>query len=133
MTETAQLMLGVMTYLLLKHAVADFFLQNAFQHKNKGRYGHPGGILHSLIHIAMTAPIFLIWTLIEQNWMIAILTGEFLIHYHIDWIKENVVRSMGLAPTGAKFWNAMGVDQLMHGWTYVAIVAALVMAPGMTT
>ena len=114
-----------MAFLLVKHAVADFFLQTAYQHKNKGQYGHPGGLLHSLIHIAMTTPVFII---LPVSWGLAgvVLAGEFVLHYHIDWAKEQIMAAGGWTPNVAKFWNALGVDQLLHGLTYVTMVAILV-------
>jgi hypothetical protein len=39
---------------MFKHAVADFYLQTAYQYSNKGKYGHPGGIIHAGIHAALT-------------------------------------------------------------------------------
>ena len=44
-------MLLGLAYLMAKHALADFFLQTKYQWANKGRYGHPGGLLHAAIHV----------------------------------------------------------------------------------
>jgi hypothetical protein len=49
---------AALAYLLVKHAAADFFLQTAFQWRNKGDYGHPGGIVNVAIHAALTLPVF---------------------------------------------------------------------------
>ena len=54
--------------------------------------------------------------------------GEFAVHYHIDWTKEHVTKGNGLTPQTAGFWHALGIDQLLHGLTYLIIVAALVWA-----
>lgn len=128
MPEIAKLTLLAMAFLLIKHALADFFVQSAYQYANKGRYGHPGGLLHSFIHIAMTIPVFLI---LPSNLSLAaaVLIGEFVLHYHIDWIKEQIITAGGWTPNIAKFWNALGVDQLFHGLTYIAIVAVLIAKP----
>ncbi len=125
MPEIAKLALFAMAFLLIKHTIADFFLQTAYQYKNKGRYGHPGGLLHSLIHITMTAPVFII---LPVSWTLAgaVLSSEFVLHYHIDWAKEQITESSGWTPAVARFWNALGVDQLLHGLTYVTIIAALI-------
>ena len=50
----------------------------------------------------------------------------FVVHYHVDWCKEMVLKRYGWAPDTAAFWHAMGIDQLAHGLTYVAIVWALI-------
>ena len=49
------------------------------------------------------------------------LVAEFVVHYHIDWVKEQVVRRYDIRE-GARFWNAIGVDQLLHNLTYLAIL-----------
>lgn len=124
--ESAAILLGL-TYLVFKHMLGDFFLQTAFQYRNKGTYGHPGGLLHALIHIGLTAPVFFI--IAPESWLagLLILLGEFVVHYHVDWMKEKVVTARGLGVTDAMFWYALGVDQLCHHLTYIAIVAVLVM------
>lgn len=113
------------TCLLVKHMVADFMLQTKYQVVNKGRYGHFGGILHSGIHILLTAPI--LWWLLGDNLPLigGILAVEFLVHYHIDYIKENLTRSAELTPDRQGFWIGIGVDQLAHQLTYVAMTAYL--------
>jgi hypothetical protein len=117
-------MLLTLAYLLAKHALADFFFQTAYQWKNKGRYGHPGGILHAGIHTLMTLPAFLIIAPPSLAYAATIAAAEFVVHYHIDWTKEQAVR--GLTPQTDGFWRSMGIDQLAHGLTYLAIVRALV-------
>lgn len=117
-----RLALLAMAYLLVKHAIADYFLQTRFQWFNKGKYGHPGGLVHGALHIALTAPVFIILPPASLGLAAAILGGEFLIHYHVDWFKERFVKARGLTPNDAWFWHAIGVDQLLHGLTYVAIV-----------
>lgn len=130
MPDIAQTILAAMGVLLLKHYVADFVLQYPYQFKNKGRYLHPGGILHSLIHIMLTIPVFAV--LAPESWQAAaaILAGEFLIHYHVDWTKEQVIRRTGWTSAMPGFWRALGADQLAHGLTYVAILWAL-LTPGL--
>lgn len=120
---TTALILGF-AYFVLKHTVADFFLQTPYQYLNKGIYGHPGGLLHSFIHIAGTAPIFLI---LPTTGLVAllILAGEYVVHYHVDWLKERAVRLNGLTPQTAWYWRLMGLDQMAHYMTYTAIVAIL--------
>ena len=57
--------------------------------------------------------------------IVPVLIAEFVIHYHIDWGKERIVRRFGWRE-GARFWNAMGFDQLLHGLTYLAIVVYVI-------
>ena len=116
---------------MVKHAVADFFLQTKYQFVNKGTYGHPGGILHAGIHIALTPLVYLVLAPASILVPAAIAAGEFVAHYHIDWLKEQVVRRSGLTPQDSRFWYALGTDQLVHGLTYLVIVGVLMAYAGL--
>ena len=126
MPDLALLALAAVAVLMVKHAVADFYLQTPYQYLNKGTYGHPGGLLHSAIHVALTPLVYLV--LVPGSLLIAgaIALGEFDAHYHIDWLKEQIVRRNGMTMQDPGFWHALGTDQLVHGLTYLVIVAALV-------
>jgi hypothetical protein len=126
MTDVNNVIILSVAYLLTKHAVADFFLQTPYQYKNKGTYGHPGGLLHCAIHLVLTAPVFLIVVPSGALLATAILVGEFIVHYHVDWSKEALVKRNAWTAGKAAFWRGTGVDQLAHGLTYVVIVWVLV-------
>lgn len=114
--------LAAVTYLLVKHAVADFILQTDVIFRQKGNYGAPGGIWHALIHILLTAPVFWLFPGGSAGLAAALLAAEFVIHYHIDWTKEQIVRSHGWTGKDTFFWWALGLDQLLHGLTYVGML-----------
>lgn len=114
--------LAAITYLLVKHAIADFILQTDQIFRQKGSYGAPGGLWHALIHILLTAPVFLLFPGGGPALAAVLLAGEFVVHYHIDWTKEQIVRREGWTPKDKYFWWALGIDQLLHGLTYVAIL-----------
>ncbi len=126
MPEPASAVILGFAVLVVKHTVADFFLQTPYQFLNKGIYGHPGGLLHAGIHAALTAPVFLVLPAGSLALAALILGGEVAVHYHVDWLKEQVKKRYDLQPDGAGFWQALGLDQLAHMLTYVAIVALLV-------
>ena len=126
MPELVLLALAAVAVLLFKHAVADFYLQTAYQYSNKGKYGHPGGILHAGIHTALTPVVYLVLVPGSLVLASAIALGEFLLHYHIDWVKEQVTLRNGWTAQDRGFWYALGTDQFLHGLTYLAIVAVLV-------
>ena len=117
-------------YLLIKHAVADFFLQTAFQWRNKGEYGHPGGLVHVAIHAALTIPVFLILQPPTLLTAALVLFGEAVVHYHIDWLKDRMVKSRHWTATDDSYWRALGFDQLLHGLTYIGIVWILARSGG---
>lgn len=128
MNQPAEIALIAVFILLVKHLVFDFFLQTAYQYRNKGIYGHPGGILHAGLHAFGTAFLFF-YIAPGAALGAAILIGEFVVHYHIDWSKEQFVKRLGLTAEDAEFWWALGVDQFLHGATYVAIVWILTGVP----
>src|SRR5680860_1161956 len=90
MPEIAILILAAVAVLMLKHMAADFFLQTPYQYCNKGTYGHPGGLLHSFIHIALTPLVYLVLAPVSLLFALAIAAGEFAVHYHVDWAKEQI-------------------------------------------
>ena len=62
---------------------------------NKGKYGHPGGFIHAGIHIALTPLVYLV--LLPGSLLLAagLALGEFVLHYHIDWLKEQITHRNG--------------------------------------
>lgn len=125
MTQTTIEILSALTFLTIKHTIADFFLQPAYQYKNKGIYGHPGGLLHALTHIICSTPVFFIIAPAGIMMALLILSAEFLLHYHIDWLKTNFVKWNGLHAKTEGFWYAIGIDQMAHQLTYIGMITAL--------
>ena len=112
--------IALLALLLVKHFIGDFVLQTKWQVHQKGIYGAPGGLVHSGIHVAGTL-VALIVVMAPISLIVPVLIAEYIIHYHIDWGKEQLVRKFDWRD-GARFWNAIGFDQLLHGLTYIAIV-----------
>lgn len=125
MGDPASLMLAALTYLAAKHMVADFVLQTPFQYKNKGKYGHEGGIQHALIHAVLSAPVFFFLPASSMFASASVLVCEFVIHYHVDWGKERVLNKWSLSDKDRGYWYALGFDQLLHHLTYIGMVAWL--------
>lgn len=125
MAASVSLLIAILAALEVKHFICDYPLQSRYQLVNKGTYLHPGGILHSTIHALFTMPVLLIAPP-KLALGVAIILGEFLVHYHIDWLKERVLRKSGWVATQREFWWAIGADQLLHHLTYLAIGALLV-------
>lgn len=116
------LVLIAFTALLVKHYVFDFYYQPPFQWKNKGTYGHIGGIIHAGQH---AIPSFLIFIALGVSAFIALLIAlfEFIAHYHIDWAKMNINKHYGWgANTHEQFWQLLGADQLAHHICYAVMI-----------
>ena len=127
--------LWLFIFLQLKHFIIDFPLQGPYQYLNKGAYGHPGGLLHSVLHGVGTFIVFFIlyeWIIISfwAYLLMGIVVSEIFLHYHIDWAKMNINKMMSWGPTTTEqFWWLLGFDQLLHQWTYIAIVYAFYAYP----
>jgi hypothetical protein len=108
--------------LIVKHFVADFVLQTKFQYSNKGKFLHPGGLLHGLITIAATAVVLLAFRIPISLWPL-ILGVEFVAHYMMDFIKVRINQKMGWSPTThQQYFILLGFDQMVHYLTYVWIL-----------
>jgi hypothetical protein len=118
--------LFLLMLLFIKHFIVDFPLQSyPYQYKNKGTYGHPGGILHSGLHAGGTLICLVFFVPLQLATMLAVVDG--IIHYHIDWSKMNFNKKFGYGPTTHEgFWILLGLDQLLHALTYIGIVAYLI-------
>lgn len=124
MTDPAYVLIAVLAILQTKHFVCDYLLQTPYQLLNKGIYLHPGGLLHAGLHVLFTMAAFLVAPP-ALALGIAIVVGEFLVHYHIDWVKEQLIRRKGWDATQRNFWWAIGFDQLLHHLTYIVIAGLL--------
>lgn len=125
----AALAIALMTLLLAKHFIFDFPLQFGWHVANKGYYGRMGGVAHATGHGVGTGTALLL--LDVDPLLTAMIAGaEVVLHYHIDWIKEQIVRAAGWTPKDHLFWVAIGLDQFLHNATYVAItITVLTYAP----
>lgn len=112
------------TLLTIKHFIVDFPLQGPYQWKNKGTYGHPGGILHAGLHGIGTFLCF-VWLVVTP---VALMFGilDMIIHYHVDWAKMNINAKYGWRPDHhPEFWWLLGIDQFLHTMTYIFLIFIL--------
>lgn len=116
----------VATLLLLlftKHYIIDFPLQWEYQWQNKGRYGHPGGIIHAVLHGIGTYLCF-IWLSFELAMIFAV--ADCIIHYHIDWAKVRITAHYKWTVDTNKFWWLLGFDQYLHAVTYITMIGLII-------
>jgi Protein of unknown function (DUF3307) len=106
--------------LQVKHVICDGPLQTLAMVREKSRYMRPLGIAHAAIHGAGTV---LILSLFKFDPTISFFAGavEFLLHYHIDYVKENVVKLFGWTTATGPFWWVLTFDQALHHFTYLAM------------
>lgn len=124
MSPGAALFLLSLVLFEVKHFICDFVLQTTYLFRNKGIYGHRAGFIHAGLHAAGSLPAILVLT--RNTWLIvAILAAEFLVHYHVDWLKLWIDKRSRLSIEQNLYWVVFGADQLIHQITYVAILAVL--------
>ena len=105
-----------------KQFLADFVLQSGSMVRNKGIYGRPGGLAHAAIHAGLSGLILAALPLPAAT-LLALILGEFAVHYHLDWAKERLARALALTPARPGFWRLLGFDQLLHHLTNLAMAA----------
>lgn len=109
----------ILSLLFVKHFIADFVIQFDYMVQEKGHYGKMGGIHHSFIHGFGTFLVFG-WFLHPIAFWAGVI--DFLVHYHIDWLKMKIGKAKNCTPADKQFWFWLGLDQMFHSLTYVFLV-----------
>ena len=110
--------------LAFKHFWLDGPLQTPYQYKNKGTFGHPGGLLHAGLHGAATAMIFAPVGL----WWFGIVDA--VVHYFVDLSKVKLTAKYlwayydadSLRITSDWYFYALMADQCLHFSTYIMLL-----------
>lgn len=124
MAPSLDLVLVLFLVFQLKHFVADFLLQGPYQYLNKGKYGHPGGLVHAGIHGCFSCFLYIFASPLLA---LVLIVMEMAVHYHVDWAKMAINKAMGWGPTThEEFWYLLGLDQMLHQLTYLAMIWVLV-------
>lgn len=120
----------VMCFFMIKHWIIDSLAQTPYMYRNKGTYGHFGGILHALQHAIFTFAIVILIPLV--GWYVAMIaaTFDFVVHYHLDYIKVNISRRCNLACMkeghleiySDNYFHLLVLDQCLHFLTYFIIL-----------
>lgn len=127
-TELTMSSIELLVVLFLKHLVVDFFLQPSFMYANKGKFLHPGGHIHALLHALISMYlIYFFFRSYDASLTTLVCFGEYVVHYGMDYTKVNVcARYKWKADNSNAFWYMMGIDQTVHSLTYIAMVAVLI-------
>jgi Protein of unknown function (DUF3307) len=121
MNETLQSGLLLLLALQVKHVICDGPLQTVQMVRDKSIYGKPNGLLHGLVHAAGCFVVLELWGLpLALVASLALLDGA--VHYHIDFIKENLVKHIGWGYSDGPYWWSIITDQTLHHMTSVLLV-----------
>lgn len=123
MTPALQTALILLVLLQVKHLFADYFLQTPRMLMNRAVYLHIGRLQHAGLHAVFSVFVFLavgaplVFTLV-------LCLIEWVVHYHIDWLKGWYSEKAQDGPEDAAYWRAFGTDQFLHQMTYVVMMLA---------
>ena len=138
--NTTILIVGLL--LALKHFTCDGPLQFPYQYLNKGKLGHPGGLLHAGIHALFTFMV-LIAVMVDPGLATALALFDGLMHYIIDYAKTNLTKKewaerltgydraqdritpVGLLVKSDWYFYALVLDQSLHFACYAVILAVV--------
>jgi Protein of unknown function (DUF3307) len=114
----------LLAMLQLKHAVCDGLLQTQGMLKDKGQYGRPGGFAHAGLHGTGSLVVFLLFG-IGALPAVLLAAADALIHYHVDFAKETMVRRNGWSQDKPVYWWVLMADQMLHQFTYLGLSFAV--------
>ena len=119
-----ELILLTLVLLQVKHWYIDFVDQSNEEVASKGKYKEWLGIRHSLKQ-GIGTYICIALIVGAEFWIFALILAliDFVVHYHIDWLKMNYGNRDITTPA---FWNHLGLDQMAHQITYIFIAYMLV-------
>lgn len=110
----------LVTLFLVKHTLADYFLQYGWMIKDKGKYGAWGGIAHAQVHGAFS--FIILSCFVGPFFALPLAAADSFIHYHVDYVKSNFWKDKKLTAMDQLYWVAHGTDQFLHLLTYIGII-----------
>ena len=106
--------------LMVKHAFCDLYFQNRKGPTDKTKYI---GECHShyFDHFLATLLVCYIF-LIPLEYCFFLAFVDYTFHWHIDYIKTNIVRFFKLNVSSVIYWLIQTFDQILHYCTYFLII-----------
>lgn len=104
--------------LFAKHFALDYPLQTPWMLRKSDRTGWLAPLTaHAWGHAFFTGVILLLFS--DLEFAVAMMVVDFVAHWSIDYWKAQRTSSEFGSPA---FWNYLGLDQLFHNLTYLAII-----------
>jgi fatty acid desaturase len=122
---TPQAALALLALLAVKHFICDGPLQTLAMVRGKAIYGNRLVLLHAAIHACATLFI-LFFAGLPPALALGIAAAECVVHYHIDFAKEELLRRMQWTQAQPQFWWTLVGDQALHYLSYIAAAMFIV-------
>lgn len=123
MNDATATVLLLLALFQVKHMFADYFLQTPRMLDGREVYFHLGRAEHAGVHVLGSILVFLVVGA-PTLFILAVVAGEWVAHFNIDWAKGAYSARKKLKPDQALYWRAAGFDQACHQMTYVAMAWA---------
>jgi hypothetical protein len=114
----------------LKHFIADYFMQPGWMLAGKGDFRKIGGYAHAGVHAGLSL-IVLLLAGTPLLALVALVLGEFAVHYLLDYSKIHYSRGVHVDTQPRRFWSLHGLDQITHQLTYGAMIYLVLLAKGL--
>lgn len=112
----------------LKHFLADYTIQMSYNSFFMRKFDNDRWIFplacHSVSHACFTFLISMMFT----TWTLSLLLAcfDFIVHFTMDRIKASPNMMGKYKMDDVRYWNALGVDQMVHHLTHYVIIFSIV-------
>ena len=113
----------LLTLLMFKHTVVDFYIQRSFMFADKHIYGARGGLVHAGMHGVGTAIVLV--GFFNSAAVLLVACFDSIAHYHVDYAKSKIQKAKNYTINDTKYWILFGTDQFLHFVTYIVILVML--------
>jgi len=114
----------LLTFLMIKHAIADLFLQTYHTVGDKHKYislSHR----HYAEHAVLTLFVCVFFT--TPLWAVVVAVLDYILHWHIDFAKHRIINRYNVKRNSNQFFRIQAFDQILHFLTYALIVFILML------
>jgi hypothetical protein len=130
-------MINILIFLLiafqLKHFLCDFPWQTRYMLGKFKEVGWQAPLAaHAISHGLATTFILCVARMtfdlhIDTMFIVYLAIFDTIIHFIVDRCKVVFNKITGCKPTDASFWNAIGIDQMIHHLTHYGIIFAIIL------
>ncbi|MDZ7709883.1 MAG: DUF3307 domain-containing protein [Roseovarius sp.] len=104
-------------------------MASAWQVETKGRYGHPGGLVHAGLHGLLSLPVLMVAAPPRAPGLFtALVVAEVVLHAHIDRARARIAARRDIDGRDNAYRHLHGPDRVAHQIIDLAILAVVAVA-----